>query len=67
VVLDVHPEPADHRNRILASEFEVDLVLTSDNADARRYTARVSYDRVSPGQPDENRIWDHLAVEIANR
>jgi hypothetical protein len=67
IVLDVLPEPEDHRNDVLASEFEVDLVVTSDNAEAVRYTVTVAYDGDWPGEPDENRIWAGFRIEIARR
>jgi hypothetical protein len=65
VNLDVVPKPADEREKIRASRIELDIVVTARNADAQFRAVGVEFDGGWP--EEEQRIADHLRIEVANR
>lgn len=65
VNLDVVPRPADLRDKIRADRIELDIVVTARNADAQFYTVGIEFDGRWP--EDEQRIREHLQVEIISR
>lgn len=60
--LRVVPAPRDERHKFTHGEYDIELLLSAQNTDAKLFSGAISYDG---GWGDGDEMWQHLEVWIA--